>query len=964
YKPVLGDQTVKVGDGIDFTGAVGIYNSKFQLRNTEASEIKVTAGEDPIDPPVGDEIDKLTEPLTDGTFVVIYHPTSGMALTATASGSKLAGVTAAVADGKLTKTDDMAYMTVVESEGALAFELGGKYLTSGATGNSLTFADELTDLGRWTQEKQDDGTWYLMNVGANYNGNHNQALEYYNGFTTYGRKENNDAYKFEIYGVEAAPSYGLLDAVTNGAKVVIYHPTSSMTMTATASGAKLAGVASEMAAPNRLAKLDDMAYMTVAKADGVVTFELNGQYLTSADTGNGLSFSDTLTDMGRWTLEKQDDGTWYVKNVGANYNGNHNQALEYYSGFTTYGFKTTDAYKFQFFGTPGEDEPIDPPDPGEEKEYGLVKTLAEGDLVIIYNRASGKGVSSEMIGSYYLAGVDLTDEENVIKTSNEDVIWTVHVNEDGTNTFTQGPVTFGGVQTTNASTGRVYNNINLSEPTATLWTREDTANEGEYYLYLGELPSSKTGGHIYLDWYANYSEFSLNDYANPGTNSAYMFSFYKQDAEPEIEPGDLGDLVTDLSKLTDGTTVSIYSPGHHTAISSKPNGDWYLKANTANIVDGKVTDFTSDFVWTVKVNENGTYSFYSYDDPTKSITVWPSGNYAELSLNVETYPDNTWTLTPAATKNCFYFSSPTVSGTRGPAYIEAYVRNEFEVFSGYFTSPTQSNFKDSDFALQFYLVNPEDAVATHDDGEWDGVLTPGKQYVAHNVAADSSIGLFDPANYSMKAIPTTFDGGKAIPDNGAYVWTVGSMGRYYSFQMNGKYLASNNEEELFLIDPNEDGTVPENAKWFLVAKEGGYIIYNKDASYNGTPVCIEYFSSVFSGWTYNTKNELAIYLFNFYELADGVKVYHDVVQNPTVKFECEDSRYVEQDYALAFTLDDLAPEITDIAISFTAGSQTVPVTEYESSEDGKAYSCVIPASLIDVEEGMESFTIKVVVNNS
>ncbi|MBR0154067.1 MAG: cell wall-binding repeat-containing protein, partial [Lachnospiraceae bacterium] len=158
--------------------------------------------------------------------------------------------------------------------------------------------------------------------------------------------------------------------------------------------------------------------------------------------------------------------------------------------------------------------------------------------------------------------------------------------------------------------------------------------------------------------------------------------------------------------------------------------------------------------------------------------------------------------------------------------------------------------------------------------------------------------------------------------------------------------------------------VPENAKWFLVAKEGGYIIYNKDASYNGTPVCIEYFSSVFSGWTFSTKNDLAIYLFNFYELADGVKVYHDVVQNPTVKFECEDSRYVEQDYALAFTLDDLAPEITDIAISFEAGSQTVPVTEYESSEDGKAYNCVIPASQIDVEEGMESFTIKVVVNNS
>ena len=344
--------------------------------------------------------------------------------------------------------------------------------------------------------------------------------------------------------------------------------------------------------------------------------------------------------------------------------------------------------------------------------------------------------------------------------------------------------------------------------------------------------------------------------------------------------------------------MAIYSPGHKTAISTKPNGDWYLKAKNATVENGKVVNFTSDFVWTVTKNDDGTYSFVSNDDPTKSITVWKSDTYAELSLNVATYPDNTWTLTPAKTANCFYISSPTVSGDRGPAYIEAYVRNEFEVFSGYFTTPTSNKFTESEFALQFYLVDPEDAVAAYDDGEWDGVLQKGGQYVAYNATAASSIGLFDEANYSMKAIPTTIEGGKAKAGNGAYVFTVDTMGRYYTFEVNGKFLATNNDEELLFVEPNEDGSAPETAKWFLKQKEGGYIIYNKDATYNGTPVCIEYYSSVFSGWTFSTKNDVGIYLFNFYEVADGTEVYEDVVQAPSVAFDCEDSRYVEQDYTV------------------------------------------------------------------
>ena len=103
-------------------------------------------------------------------------------------------------------------------------------------------------------------------------------------------------------------------------------------------------------------------------------------------------------------------------------------------------------------------------------------------------------------------------------------------------------------------------------------------------------------------------------------------------------------MITNLDEL-DGKTVAIYSPGHRTAISSKPNGDWYLKAQNATVTDGKVVNFTEDFVWTAKKNADGTFSFYAYGDESRSITVWPSGNYAELSLNVATYPDNTLVAT-------------------------------------------------------------------------------------------------------------------------------------------------------------------------------------------------------------------------------------------------------------------------------------------------------------------------------
>ena len=137
----------------------------------------------------------------------------------------------------------------------------------------------------------------------------------------------------------------LTDKPVAGDVIVIVNSDKAM---GAASGNKMSGVDAAVTGTS-LAVTADMLQLTVAVEGENYMFISDGKYLTSGETGNSMGLSDSLTDCGKWTLEAADTGTWYIKNVGANYNGNYNQAMEYFSGFTTYGIKTTDIYKMQLF---------------------------------------------------------------------------------------------------------------------------------------------------------------------------------------------------------------------------------------------------------------------------------------------------------------------------------------------------------------------------------------------------------------------------------------------------------------------------------------------------------------------------------------------------------------------------------------------------------------------------------------
>ncbi|MBQ2509899.1 MAG: Ig-like domain-containing protein, partial [Erysipelotrichaceae bacterium] len=710
-----------------------------------------------------------------------------------------------------------------------------------------------------------------------------------------------------------------LSQLKDGSKVVVYNPYHAKAMTSDVLGQDWYLASADVTIEDEKI-VDPIGKLVweVSIDNGVYTFSQGEKKLTAWLNGSYVEITSNASHSGAatgWNLEEYSSsnhtylvtsstlstsyGPVFLETYSKNVNGSSQLVFCGYSTTKTSNKFNGNDYPMQFYLVADDG---DEPEPTGDS-FGYNTHLETGDKIIIYSSEAQRGVTSNLKGNYYADGYQLTPVEGVITTDETSVVWDVTVNSDGTYTFTQGSKTLGGVQTTNASTGRIYNNIVFTNPPASKWTTERSGNG--FNLYLGELPSSKTNGHIYLEWssYNGNNQFQLYDYENPSSNVNFVYSFYKLGAEPEDpeEPVDPGDLITSLEDL-DGATVAIYSPGHKTAASSKPNGDWYLKAQNATVIDNKMYNYTKDMVWDVKY-EDGFYHFYAAypeDEDHTEIAVWQSGDYMELTVNPYYDADtlSEWTIRECSANNhTWYIVNPALTNDEGvECYIEAYERNKTEVFSGYCP---RANTSDNELALQFIRVDKETALDDY-DGVPTGILEDGKQYVIYNSDSKRSLGLYREANFAFDAIPTQIVGSKAKPGNGAYVFTVHTIGRYYAFEVNGKYLATNDKEELFFMDANPDGSISNSAKWYLTDLNGWWLIFNKIHHYGGQPVCIEYFSSVFSGWTYKYKkppeNVDPIYEFKFYEVTDDTIVIDDIVQDPSVRFDCNDSRHLEEDY--------------------------------------------------------------------
>ena len=156
--------------------------------------------------------------------------------------------------------------------------------------------------------------------------------------------------------------------------------------------------------------------------------------------------------------------------------------------------------------------------------------IADGDQVVIYAPAYNKALSSEKTG-FYNVGTDITVGEDGTVTGYTDAdVWTVVANEDGTYSFGQDGQNIGLADSySSMDLGAVHDDWELVD-----------LGDGLYNL-------KNAGRGNYMEWYAQYSNWSTYNSSSAATDAQFQLSFYKVTEDTPDEPSTVEGLEVEAS---------------------------------------------------------------------------------------------------------------------------------------------------------------------------------------------------------------------------------------------------------------------------------------------------------------------------------------------------------------------------------------------------------------------------------
>ena len=796
------------------------------------------------------------------------------AITGTVSGDTLTTTSEAQFGWKIVKSGDTFQIVSAKTN---------KYLYSTSSNNGIR------------QGTGDSRDWQVdANSGYLYNVDQKRYVGVYNSqdWRSYTSVHANIAGEtLGFWKLDAAPARqsGIvtdLATLQDGDTVVIFNPVYKKTLSTEYSGFYNKGTDVTLA-EGKLDGFTDVDKWTVGiNDDGTYSFANADDKKLSMDTGYTSTPVGKVNDSWKISAVDGKDATFYIDNATRT----DKYRLQWYASKGTWSAYTGtgDAFEQQIYLV--IDSGSETPDP-EPEPTALFK---DGDKVVIYNPANSKALSSEYSG-FYNKGTDVTIADGKLTGYTKADIWTVGVNADGTYTFSTAD---GKKLSMDASYGSTpLDKVN------TAWAIEKAATDGCYYI------KNAVRGN-YLEWYADKGNWS--SYSRISDEALFAQAFFKV-----RESG----IVTSLS---DGDTVVIYNPANGKALSSEYSG-FYNKGTDVTIADGKLTGYTKADIWTVGVNADGTYTFSTADGKKLSMDT----SYGSTPLDKA---NTAWTIENAKTADCFYIKN----NVRGN-YLEWYADK------GNWSSYSRIS-DEALFAQQFYLV-VDDGGSDPEPPTPTGPLTVGSQVVIYNQNAQAVLAAQND-NESSPAInkaAATIEDGKAVCANGAVVFTVEQNGEYYRFRNDtyGYLCANGTGNNAFYTQ-----TASDDADWLVRTCSGGvggYEMEHRTAKYSGHSQWLEYYSDSFKVYSmYSSTGQLdyTIYSFSFYPVAEGTQTVDGIVNTPAVDFGTVAPAYVGQDYELTFTVDapfgvqgDMTAALNGTALTVTKG------------EDG-TYTVTIPAALV------------------
>ena len=346
----------------------------------------------------------------------------------------------------------------------------------------------------------------------------------------------------------------------------------------------------------------------------------------------------------------------------------------------------------------------------------------------------------------------------------------------------------------------------------------------------------------------NVSGARFRYYRNADQNPPAL---YKLEASaPERESG-----IVSAADLRNGDTVVIFNPANGKALSTMYNG-FYNNGTDVTLADGELSGYTATDIWTVGINEDGTYTFATSEG--KKLAMQDKFSSMPLEDKAATHTD--WSVTAVTGKTDTYYIDNVYRAVEAGAKnyrMQWDTRADYLNWSAY-------NGTGVNFEQQFYLVVDNGGENPDPEPEPEAGLADGK-YIIYNPGSGKAMSADATGTYYRAGKDVTVENGKVADPAEDLIWNVSSENGVYTITTaDGSKLSMNDEKNSLPLDA-------ANTTWKVekATTEGCYYIINATRKGNsGDPYYVEWYASTskgfeeFSTYFYNAANE-GIYAMQF-----------------------------------------------------------------------------------------------------
>ena len=933
-----------------------------------------------------------------GEYLIVYENSATEAYVLNSSLEKIDAASnyqsLAIKDGSIEAAEKLA--VAIDKDGYIRSS-SGYYIYKDEDANGLLAVKTPSKAAANTFALNTDSTVNIIGSGGAYfrfNKNSDQMRFRYFKTATYTKQQPITLYK-KTASTPTRESGIVTDLTTlkEGDKVVIFNPKYLKALSSEYTGyynkgtdvtlteGKLADFVKENLWT--LTKNEDGTY-TIATADGGKKF--------SMDTTNGSTPLDKVND--KWELNGVEgkEGYFYLENAGRKANRDNNYRLEWYDtmgNWSTYK-GTGDLYEQQFYYVAEQDVPKDP-DPGEpdpeEPATVSIKTALDGatntEFTVkgVVTLVDGQNIYlQDATGGICLRLSSKTTEialgDTIIGTGKRAVYNNLPQLGSGTFVKSSGltlaakPTTIGALTADNVCTyvkltGLEVTNIYDKDGTYTNPNITFKDADGKT-IQLYKAVINKVDGA----W-----EYKVGDVldvtAAVGTNNGTL-QLRNTTADEIKVHGTINDPITD-DMIPEG------------AMTVKEAGEITAKTENVTVIGQVVYHYGNAYKGAASINsiiledviEGEIYGFQVYD--YTNYAKYVVGDVVKITGTVEPYNGVPQMKNPTmeVVKNGVEpipAQEITVSQL-GDAYLSEYVYIK-DITLGTYNADGNTPVTDATGNANLYKGVPLPAGATEADvtglyaccskfkttwqlrngasSDYVTNLTPpetgdlpeaGDQVVIYSKAAEGVLGAENDTK-SILNVAAVIENDKAIPENGAVIFTVERNGDYYRFKSEAYgYLCSNGtgNNAFYSKDFSGEGESTEDADWLVRTCSGGvggFEMESRKAKYSGHSQWLEYFSDSYKTYSMYSKTgdlDYTIYSFNFYPVAEGVNVEGGLVIKPTITFpETMLDAYLGMHYEFTLDIDTIYPiddPWTEYSIKLADGTYIPGISELQSDTD-------------------------------